>query len=117
VSPAEKVALIAIAVLGGSAVGLLGAALLDRRTRTTPAPPPHPPRQFPAPSAPPALPVRLHVHDPDDLEIDGARHRHRELYDAEYQAQLDRLERLRRTIGAHLPTGAEPSNHRDEPDA
>ena len=116
-SPAEKVALIVIAVLGGSAVGLLGAGLLGRRTHRPPMLPRHQPRQVPQPSAPPAAPARLHAHDPEDFELDRPRDRHRDLYDAEYREQRDRIERLRRTIGTHLATGADPSNHRDEADS
>ena len=105
-SAAEKVALVVAAVIGGSLIGLLGATLLARRHRSPAEPPTRaaaPIAPMPPPTAPfPPPPVALHVYDVKDPELDGARERHRELYDAEFLAQVDRLERLRRRIGKRL---------------
>jgi hypothetical protein len=50
------------------------------------------------------------------VDSDVARDRHRELYDAEYVKQLDRVNALRRTIGTRLALageGHQPSGESD----
>ena len=42
------------------------------------------------------------------LDSDVVRDRHRDLYDAEYVKQLDRVDALRRTIGTRLALAGEP---------
>jgi hypothetical protein len=50
------------------------------------------------------------------VEGDVARDRHRELYDAEYAKQLDRVNALRRTIGTRLAPAGEAHRPAEEPD-
>jgi hypothetical protein len=50
------------------------------------------------------------------IDGDVVRDRHRELYDAEYVKQLDRVNALRRTIGIRLGHAGEAHQPSAEPD-
>jgi hypothetical protein len=102
--------LVAAALLVGSAVGLVGALIVARATRPR-ALPPLPAQPAPAPAPVPTaavVPTRLAEDGPD-----AVRERHRELYDTAYSAQLDRVDRLRRTLGTQLANG-EPHRQAEE---
>jgi hypothetical protein len=133
----HRLLLILAAVLVGASVGLLGALILGAvkgvratpgraaavrrsgppptRTRTRPAPEPRAEPETPATSAfdVPAMAAlpSLYVVDSDVV-----RDRHRELYDAEYVRQLERVGELRRTIGTRLALAGEPHQPSQEPD-
>ena len=50
------------------------------------------------------------------VDSDVVRDRHRDLYDAEYVKQLDRVDALRRTIGTRLALAGESHQPSEEPD-
>jgi hypothetical protein len=131
--------LVLAAVLIGASVGLLGALILGaaKGLRATPrraaaaqrpGPPtarPRPvsesrpvPEPRPAPDAPASSPLGAMgaVSALYAVDSDIVRERHRELYDAEYVKQLDRVSALRRTIGTRLALTGEPHQPSDEPD-
>ena len=134
----QRLLLILAAVLIGESVGLVGALVFGavkgvRATSTRaaavrmsgpppvrprpvpeprPAPEPHAPSPFAAPGMG-SMPALYAV----DSDVD--RDRHRELYDAEYVKQLDRVNALRRTIGTRLALAGEahrPSEESDRPE-
>jgi hypothetical protein len=131
----QRLLLILAAVLVGASVGLVGALIFvgvkgvrATSTRTTavrmsgtppvrprpvpeprPAPDPHAPSPFAAPVMGSA-PVLYAV------DSDVVRDRHRELYDAEYVKQLERVDVLRRTIGRRLALAGESHQPSQEPD-
>jgi hypothetical protein len=130
----QRLLLVLAAVLVGACVGLLGALILGavKGVRATSAqatavrmsgPPPVRTRPVPgrrlepdphalAPFAAPGMGVpALYVVDSDVV-----RDRHRELYDAEYVKQLDRVDALRRTIGTRLALAGESHQPSEEPD-
>ncbi len=137
----QRILLVLAAVLVGASVGLVGALVFgvttglrarSRRTRAvrTPAPPPvprQPPTRAPAepvgptPAASPfAAPSIGSVPALFAVDSDVVRDRHRELYDAEYVKQLDRVDALRQTIGTRLALAGErpkPSADPEELDA
>ena len=49
------------------------------------------------------------------VDSDVVRDRHRDLYDAEYVKQLDRVDALRRTIGTRLALAGERPKPSEEP--
>jgi hypothetical protein len=129
----HRLLLILAAVLIGASIGLLGALILGAVKGVRPAPgraeavrrsgpPPTRTRPAPEPRAEPdvratsafgavgALPS-LYVVDSEVV-----RDRHRELYDAEYVKQLERVDALRRTIGTRLALAGEPHQPSQEPD-
>ena len=129
----QRLLLVLAAVLVGASVGLLGALLFGavKSVCATPeravaarmsAPPPVRPRPVPEPrtepDAPPSSPFGSPVMAsmPALYALDGdVRDRHRELYDAEFVKQLDRVDDLRRTIGTRLALAGE-SHQPSEPD-
>jgi hypothetical protein len=132
----QRLLLILAAVLVGASVGLVGALVFGavKSVRATPArtpavrrsaplpPPPVRSRPEPEPRAEPDAPPLSPFGSagmapmPALFALDGdVRDRHRELYDAEYVKQLDRVEALRRTIGTRLALAGEP-HQPSEPD-
>jgi hypothetical protein len=137
----QRLLLVLAAVLIGASVGLLGALIFGAvkgmratsgreaavqmsgpppaRPRTVPAP-----RHVPSPRAEPEPPTASPFGAPGigsvpglyAVDSDVARDRHRELYDAEYVKQLDRVDALRRTIGARLGHAGEAHQPSAEPD-
>ncbi len=131
----QRLLLILAAVLIGASVGLVGALVFGavkgvRATSTRaaavrmsgpppvrprpvpeprPAPEPHAPSPFAAPGMG-SMPALYAV----DSDVD--RDRHRELYDAEYVKQLERVDVLRRTIGTRLALAGESHQPSEEPD-
>jgi hypothetical protein len=128
----QRLLLILAAVLVGASVGLVGAlvfgAVKGMRARPEGAaalrasapPPPVRSRPMPEPRtepvAPPASPFGPAgmASIPALYALDGdVRDRHRDLYDAEYVKQLDRVDALRRTIGTRLALAGEPPQPSD----
>ena len=140
----QRLLLILAAVLVGASVGLLGALIFGavKGTRATPGraaavqmagppmarPRPAPERRpVPEPRADPDAPASLASTPfgapgigsvPGLFAVDSevARDRHRELYDAEYVKQLDRVNALRRAIGTRLALSGEAHQPSEEPD-
>jgi hypothetical protein len=140
----QRLLLVLAAVLVGASVGLLGALIFGavKGMRTTPGraaavqmagPPMARPR--PAPEARPVPEPRAGPDAPASLasspfgapgigsapalyaiDSEVARDRHRELYDAEYVKQLDRVNALRRAIGTRLALAGEAHQPSDESD-
>jgi hypothetical protein len=135
-----------IAGLVPAAVLVWTRGLLARPARVAdPAPPPAPapPRERPAPemawqppaaavltaSAPPPLPTAAELPEPldpaepdwpspDRPSPDWPVHRHREIYDMEYAAQLNRLDELRVSISTRMAANtaaAHGNRHRNAP--
>jgi hypothetical protein len=129
----QRLLLVLAAVLVGASVGLLGALIFGavkgmRATggraaavqmsgpptaRVRPVPEPRPvaePRaETDAPASSPfGAPGIGSVAALYAVDGDLVRDRHRELYDAEYVKQLDRVDALRRTIGTRLALAGEP---------
>jgi hypothetical protein len=77
-------------------------------SRAEPAPPASSP--FAAPGAIGSVPTLYAM----DSEV--ARERHRELYEAEYVKQLDRVNALRHTIGSRIALAGEPHQPSEPPD-
>jgi hypothetical protein len=129
----QRLLLVLAAVLVGASVGLAGALVFGavKSVRATseraaaermPAPRPARPRPVPEPRAEPAAPPQSPFGSPGMASVpalyalDGdVRDRHRDLYDAEYVKQLDRVQALRRTIGTRLALAGDP-HHPSEPD-
>lgn len=129
----QRLLLILAAVLVGASVGLVGALIFGavKSVRATPeratavrmsAPPPPARRPIPEPrtepDGPPPSPFGSAgmASMPALYALDGdVRDRHRDLYDAEYVKQLDRVDALRRTIGTRLALAGEP-HQPSEPD-
>lgn len=131
----QRVLLVLAAVFVGSSVGLVG-ALIFGFVSSARARPPRPPavRMSPPAIAPlPAAPISEAIEpDPNSfagpaigavpvlfaVDSDVARDRHRDLYDAEYAKQLDRMDALRRTIGTRMAVAGEVHTPlKEEPDA
>jgi hypothetical protein len=140
----QRLLLVLAAVLVGASVGLLGALIFGavKGMRATPGraaavqmagpptarPRPAPePRPVPVPRAEPDAPASLASSPfggpgigsvPALFAVDSevARDRHRELYDAEYVKQIDRVNALRRAIGTRLALAGEPHQPSEEPD-
>ena len=135
----QRLLLVLAAVLVGASVGLLGALIFGavkgmRATRGRAAA-----MQMSGPPAARARPVPepRHVAEPraetdapasspfgapglgsipalHAVDSDLVRDRHREIYDAEYVKQLDRVDALRRTIGTRLAVAGEPHQPSEE---
>jgi hypothetical protein len=137
----QRLLLVLAAVLVGASVGLLGALIFGavkgmRATRGRAAavrmsgPPPsrprpvHQPRPMPASRAEPDTPASSPFGAPGigsvpalyAIDSEVARERHRELYDAEYVKQLERVNALRQTIGSRLALAGEPHQPSEESD-
>jgi hypothetical protein len=131
----HRLLLILAAVLVGASIGLLGALILGavKGGRATPAraaavrrsgPPPTRTRPAPEPRAEPDTPATSAFDVPAMgvlpalyvVDSDVVRDRHRELYDAEYVRQLERVGELRRTIGTRLALAGEPHQPSQEPE-
>lgn len=138
VDPTTQRLLLALAaVLVGASVGLLGALIFGtaKGTRATPGPAAAVQMSGSTMARPRPVPEPRPVAEPDAsasspfgapgmgsvpglcaVDSDVARNRHRELYDAEYVKQLDRVNALRRTIGTRLALAGEPHRPSEEPD-
>jgi hypothetical protein len=137
----QRVLLVLAAVLIGASIGLLGALIVGavKGLRATPGratvaqmsgPPTARPRAagerlpVPEPRAEPDGPASSPLVAPGmgsvpalyAVDSDIARDRHRELYDAEYVKQLDRVNALRRTIGTRLAMAGDAHRPAEEPD-
>jgi hypothetical protein len=140
----QRLLLVLAAVLVGASVGLLGALIFGavKGMRATPGrqaavqmarPPTARPR--PAPGPRPVAEPRAEPDAPASLastpfgapgigsvpalfavDSEVARDRHRELYDAEYVKQLDRVDALRRAIGTRLDLAGEAHQPSEESD-
>ena len=137
----HRLLLILAAVLVGASIGLVGALIFGAvkgvRAPSAPAaavrmagPPTARPRPVPEPrpipdpraeadalaSSPFGAPGIGSVAALYAADSEVARDRHRELYDAEYVKQLDRVDALRRTIGTRLALAGESHQPSQEPD-
>jgi hypothetical protein len=131
----ERVLLILAAVLVGSSVGLLGALIFGLVTSARARPPRAPAVQMPPPPIAPAPlpPLSAEPAPPPGpfvgpaigavpalfaVDADVVRERHRELYEAEYEKQLNHVDALRRAIGTRMTVGGEPQTPpaQEEPD-
>jgi hypothetical protein len=137
----QRLLMVLAAVLVGATVGLMGALILGavkglhappgRATAVPmsgpPAARPRPvrePRPVPEPRGEPEAPASSpfaaagmgSVPALYAIDSEVARERHRELYDAEYVKQLDRVNALRRTIATRLALAGEPHQPAGEPD-
>ncbi len=136
----QRLLLVLAAVLVGASVGLLGALVLGAvkglraapgRAMAVPVPGPPAGRPRPAREARAGPEPRAEPHPPAPSPFaagigpvpalyavggDAAGDRHRELYDAEYAKQLDRVNALRRAIGTRLALSGEPHQPAAEPD-
>jgi hypothetical protein len=130
----QRLLLVLAAVLVGASVGLVGALIFGavKGVRATPeraaavpmsGPPPGRPRPLPESRAEPEAPASNPFGAPGigsvpplyAVDSDVVRERHRELYDAEYVKQIDRVDALRRTIGTRLALADEPHQPSEEP--
>ena len=131
----HRLLLILAAVLIGASVGLVGALIFGAvkgvrapsaraaavrmsgpppvRTRPVPEVRSEPDQHAPGPFGAPGIGSVPALYAVDS---DVVRERHRDLYDAEYVKQLDRVNALRRTIGTRLALAGESHQPSEEPD-